>query len=105
MNRYLHLVIHTIVRFGHDSALQSKIKINMKKRNLVPLSKLPQLRGINVRKIPKATQLNWASTISKGLTMEAKDVAQSTSTTLAPHKEASKCTLHPNSHPLHLQPL
>ena len=33
-------------------------------------------------KHPKATQLNWASTIGKTLAQEAKDVAQSVSTSL-----------------------
>ena len=28
--------------------------------------------------LPKATQLNWVSTIGKSLTQEAKDAAQST---------------------------
>ena len=51
-------------------------------------SKLSQLRRINVGELPKGTQLNWASTISKSLTQEAKDAAQSMSTSLAQYKEA-----------------
>ena len=80
----------------------------MKKQNLVPLTrlnrnKLSQLRRISVRKLPKATQIDWASTIGKSLTKEAKDRAQSTLTSLAPYKETSQWTLHPCPHPLHLQ--
>ena len=39
---------------------------------------------INVSKFTKATHLNWASTITNGLTQEAKDAAQSMSTSLTP---------------------
>ena len=66
---------------------QSKPKITQKKRNLVPLTrpnrrKLSQPRKINVRKLPEGTQLNWASTIGKSLTQEAKDATQCASTNL-----------------------
>ena len=37
-----------------------------------------------MRKLPEATQLNWASTISKSLNQEAKDAVQSMSTSLPP---------------------
>ena len=47
-------------------------------------AQLSQPRRINVRKLTEATQLNWASTISKSLTQEANDVAQGTSASLAP---------------------
>ena len=79
----------TIATHYANRPYQPKPKITLKKRSLVPLttpnrSKLSQLRKINVRKLPKATQLNWASTIGRNLTQEANDVAQSTSTSLVP---------------------
>ena len=68
---------------------QPKPNITVKKRNLVPLtrpnrSKLSQPRRINIRKLPKATQLDLASTIGKSLTQEAKDVAWHASTSPTP---------------------
>ena len=69
--------------------VQPKPKAAVKKWNLVPLTrptraKLSQPRRINVGKLPEATQQNWASTIGKNLIQEAKDVAQSASTSLDP---------------------
>ena len=80
----------------------------MKKRNVIPITrsirnKLSQLRKINMRKLPEANQLNLASTIGKTLTQEARDVAQSMSTSLDPHTRKPPTGHSP--HPLYLQPL
>ena len=79
----------TITTPSANRPYQPMPKITVKKRNLVPMtrpnrSKLSQPRKINVRKLPKATQLNWKSSISKCLTQGAKDAVQNTSTSLAP---------------------
>ena len=68
---------------------QPRPKVLVKKHNLVPLTrpnrvKFSQPRRINLRKLPKATQQNWASTIGRGLIQQAKDAAQSVSTSLVP---------------------
>ena len=60
-----------------------KPKKTPKKRNLVPptkpdRSKLSKQRKINIQQFPTSTsQINWKSTIHKGLTQEAIDVNQS----------------------------
>ena len=79
----------TITTPFSNRPVQPKSKAVVKKCNLVPLTqpdraKLSQARRINVGKLPKATQQNWASTIGKNLIQKAKDIAQCMSTSLAP---------------------
>ena len=79
----------TITTTFANRPFQAKPKAAVKKYNLVPLTrpyraKLSQPGRINVRKFLEATQLNWASNIGNSLTQEAKDAAQSMSTSLAP---------------------
>ena len=77
----------TITNLIVNISFQWKPKAVARKDGLVPLArpnraKLSQTRRINVRKLPEACLLNWASIIGNSLTQEAKDAAQSVSTSL-----------------------